>query len=53
MVGTFITGSIPGIIADKVGSYVPFYYVLSFFAMITLALVFWAYKIPKEGNDHA
>ncbi|MBR5490965.1 MAG: MFS transporter, partial [Oscillospiraceae bacterium] len=53
MVGTFVTGSIPGIIADKVGSYVPFYYVLSFFAIVTLALVFWAYRIPKEEKDNA
>lgn len=53
MIGTFVTGPIPGIIADRTGSYVPFYYILSAFAAITLALVFWAYHTYREEKKNA
>ena len=53
MIGTFATGPLPGIIADRCGSYVPFYYILSLCAAITLCLVIWAYKIGKGEKDNA
>lgn len=53
MIGTFATGPIPGMIADRWGSYVPFYYILTFFAILTLILVIWAYKTGKEDKNNA
>ncbi len=53
MIGTFVTGPIPGIIADRWGSYVPAYYILSIFAVMTLLLVIWAYKTGKDDESHA
>ncbi len=53
MIGTFATGPIPGIIADHCGSYIPFYYILSLCAAVTLCLVIWAYKIGKEDKRNA
>lgn len=49
MIGSFVSGPVPGIIADHCGSYVPAYYILSAFAVITLALVYAAYNIGRRS----
>lgn len=49
MVGSFVSGPVPGMIADYCGSYIPAYYVLSAFAFINLALVYASYKIGKRN----
>ncbi len=49
MIGSFVTGPVPGMIADSCGSYVPSYYILSAFALINLLLIWSAYRI-KERN---
>ena len=49
MIGSFVTGPGPGMIADSCGSYVPSYYILSAFALINLLLIWSAYRI-KERN---
>ena len=54
MIGSFVTGPLPGIIADKVGSYVPTYYALSLFATATLILIICAYNVGrKEEKENA
>lgn len=49
MIGSFVTGPTPGIIADHCGSYIPAYYILSAFALINLALVTLAYHIGRKN----
>ncbi len=49
MIGSFITGPMPGMIADRCGSYVPTYYILTAFAIINLALVWLAYKTGRKS----
>lgn len=49
MVGSFVTGPLPGMIADRCGSYVPSYYVLTVFAAVTLLLICTAYNIGKKS----
>ena len=54
MVGSFLTGPLPGIIADRFGSYVPAYYALSVFALATLILISCAYSVGrKEAKENA
>ncbi len=54
MVGSFVTGPLPGIIADHSGSYVHTYYALSVFAALTLILIICAYNVGrKEKNKDA
>lgn len=48
MIGSFVSGPVPGMIADHCGSYVPAYYILTVFAIITLLLVYTAYHIGKK-----
>ncbi len=48
MVGSFVSGPVPGMIADHCGSYVPAYYILSAFAFMNLALVWAAYKFGRK-----
>ena len=49
MIGSFISGPVPGMIADRCGSYVPSYYILSAFAVVNLLLICIAYKIGKKN----
>lgn len=53
MVGSFVTGPVPGIIADHCGSYVPAYYILVAFAVINLLLICTAYNIGKKNQNNA
>lgn len=48
MVGSFVTGPVPGMIADRCGSYIPSYYILTAFAAINLTLIIFAYKEGKR-----
>ncbi len=48
MIGSFVTGPLPGMIADRCGSYVPTYYILTIFAIANLALVWAAYKTGRR-----
>ncbi len=53
MIGSFVTGPVPGMIADRTGSYVASYYILTLFAIINLMLICIAYKIGKKNKKNA
>lgn len=53
MIGSFVSGPVPGMIADRCGSYVPAYYILTAFAVINLLLIWAAYNIGEKGKKNA
>lgn len=50
MIGSLIYGPFPGIIADRCGSYVPAYVILTGFAVIATLLFFFVYKDIPFGR---
>jgi nitrate/nitrite transporter NarK len=53
MIGSLLFGSLPGVIADLTGSYVPFYLLLSVLALASMILTQISYKRMKRVAAHS